>query len=236
MRMQVRPLPGLELGASRTMHWGGEGQDNSLGALGRALVGRDNGPDPSSDPGNQLAGFDVRYSRKIGSGHAAVYGQFVGEDEAGRMPSQWMGLAGFEWAPAREGAKSMRFFAEWADLVAGGITDDPHYGSAYRHHTYQQGYTNAGLPLGHAIGGDARLLSAGVVYDTGRLGALVVAHGGRAADTSQRFTPGARLAGLNAAASLELERGNRVGLGMWWWRAGAQRSSALQAWWHTQWR
>jgi hypothetical protein len=236
IRLQVRPLPGLEVGASRTMQWGGKGRDNSLKALGTALVGRDNGPDAASDPGNQLAGFDVRYSAPLGNGRAAVYGQFIGEDEAGMMPSQWIGLAGLEWAPARAGARSMRFFAEYADLVAGGMTNDPHYGSAYRHHTYREGYTNAGLPLGHAIGGDARLLSAGAVVDAGRLGGLVALHGGRAAETSQRFPPQARLAGLNAAASLQVDRGNRVGLAMWWWRAGSERSSALQAWWHTEWR
>jgi hypothetical protein len=236
MRVQVRPLPGLELGASRTMQWGGEGQDNGLDAFWSSIVGRDNGPDASSDPGNQLGGFDVRYSAGVGAGRAAVYGQLVGEDEAGRMPSQWMGLLGLEWAPARQGAGTVRFFTEFADVVAGSVTGDPHYGSAYRHHTFQAGYTNAGLPLGHAIGGDARLVSAGAVYDAGRMGALVMAHGGRATATSQRFAPDAHLEGFNAAALYEVDRNNRVGLSLWWWRAGADRSNALQAWWHAEWR
>jgi len=236
MRVQVRPLPGLEVGASRTMQWGGEGQDNGFDAFWNSLIGRDNGPDAASDPGNQLAGFDVRYSAPVGGGRAAVYGQFVGEDEAGLWPSQWMGLLGLEWAPARQAAWDVRLFAEFADVVAGSVTGDPHYGSAYRHHTYKAGYTNAGLPLGHAIGGDARLVSAGALYDAGRVGALVAAHGGRATETSQRFAPGAHLAGLNAAALYEVDRRNRVGLSMWWWRAGDDRSSALQAWWHTEWR
>jgi hypothetical protein len=160
----------------------------------------------------------------------------IGEDEAGMMPSQWIGQLGVEWAPARQSGRSVRFFAEWADLVAGGVTGDAHAGSAYRHHTYRQGYTNDGLPLGHAIGGDARLLSTGALYDGGRVAALLAVHGGRATATSQRFAPNARLAGLNASTSLELDRGNRVGLALWWWRAGDQRSSALQAWWHTAWR
>ena len=38
------------------------------------------------------------------------------------------------------------------------------------------------------------------------------------------------------AALYEVDRNNRVGLSLWWWRAGADRSNALQAWWHAEWR
>jgi hypothetical protein len=233
MRVQVRPLQGLELGVSRTMQWGGKGRDNGLRALVNALVGRDNGPTPDQDPGNQLAGFDGRYSFDVAGGSGALYGQFVGEDEAGLMPAQWLGQLGMEWATQGSG-RSVRVFGEYADLIAGHITGEPHYGSAYRHHAYQQGYTHGGLPLGHPVGGDARLASAGVIYDSGRLGTLVSLHAGRAAATSQRFAPEAKLAGVNAAATFELEPGSRVGVGLWLWRAGAGTSTAaVQAWWHT---
>jgi hypothetical protein len=236
MRLQIRPLPSLELGASRTLQWGGKGLDNSAGALANALVGRDNGQSANADPGNQLAGFDARYGIPVGGGHAAVYGQMVGEDEAGKMPSQWIAQLGLEWAPPRRGMHTWRLFAEASDLVAGEVTGDAHYGSTYRHHLYHQGYTNDGLPLGHAAGGDVRLLSAGALYDGGRVGGVLAAHGGKAAKTSQRFQPDASLAGLNAAAFVEFGRGSRIGLAAWWWRAGTERSSALQAWWHTAWR
>jgi hypothetical protein len=236
MRVQVQPLDGLELGASRAMQWGGKGRDNGLRSLVNALVGRDNGPTADLDPGNQLAGFDVRYGTQVLGGSGAVYGQFVGEDEAGLAPAQWLGLLGVEWATQRA-ATGMRFFAEYADVIAGHMTGDPHYGSAYRHHAYQLGYTHDGLPLGHAVGGDARLATVGMLLDAGRLGAMVMLHNGRAAPTSQRFAPNAKLEGLNAAASLELEGGNRVGVGLWWWRGGQDsRRAALQAWWHTAWQ
>jgi hypothetical protein len=235
MRVQVQPMAGLEIGASRTMQWGGSGRDNSLKALVTALVGRDNGPDPGEDPGNQLAGFDMRYGGALLGGHGALYGQFVGEDEAGLMPSQWLGLVGVEWA-GRSAGSDHRFFVEYADTIAGHIGGNPRYGHAYRHHTYLQGYTHDGLPLGHALGGDARLASAGLLHDGGRVAALLVLHAGRSAPTSQWLAPDARLAGLNAAASLQFDAHSRIGIGLWWWRAGSERSTALQAWWHTDWR
>jgi hypothetical protein len=235
MRVQLRPLRGLEIGASRTMQWAGAGRDRSLRTLWNSLIGRDNDSSAGEEPGNQLAGFDLRYTVALGVGHLGLYGQAIGEDEAGLMPSQWMAQIGADWA-VRFGARSLRVFVEGADLVAGDISGHPRPGSAYRNHIYRQGYTNDGLPLGHPVGGDAKLASVGALLDAGRAAALLMLHGGRATDASQRFTPGASLAGLNAAASLELDRANRIGLALWLWRAGGERSTALQAWWQTAWR
>jgi len=237
MRVQVRPLPGLEIGASRTMQWGGAGRDQSFGSLAAALVGRDNvdGDNRQSEPGNQLAGLDVRFSAPAGDAEWALYGQAVGEDEAGLMPSKLIVQAGAEWAMRWRGA-SLRFFAEGSDLIAGDAFGRSNPGTTYRHHIYRQGYTNRGLPLGHAAGGDVKLASLGALIDGGRMSFLMAAHRGRASDHAQRFAPGAALAGLNAAVSLDIERASRVGLSLWRWRAGDERSLALQAWWHTAWR
>ena len=68
-RVQIMPLPGLELGASRTIQWGGSGRPESLGSLWDAIVGDDNVDSPSgagTDPGNQLAGFDARWQLRFG--------------------------------------------------------------------------------------------------------------------------------------------------------------------------
>jgi hypothetical protein len=63
-RFQFMPLDGLELAISRTMQWGGSGRPESAGSLFRALIGEDNmdSGDTSSEPGNQLAGYDARYT------------------------------------------------------------------------------------------------------------------------------------------------------------------------------
>jgi hypothetical protein len=61
-------------------------------------------------------------------------------------------------------------------------------------------------------------------------------HAGRAQEAAQRFEPHARLEGASAAAGIDLDARNRAGLSLWWWRAGEQRSSAVQAWWRIVWR
>lgn len=237
MRMQVRPLPGLEIGASRTMQWGGTGRDESLRSFLSALVGRDNieSDDRSTEPGNQLGGLDIRYSTTLGSGEWALHAQAIGEDEAGMFPSKLIVQAGAEWA-TRWRASSLRLFIEGSDLIAGDAVGRLHPGTTYRHHIYAQGYTNRGLPLGHAAGGDVKLASLGALVDRGKISVLLAAHRGRASTQAQRFAPHATLAGLNAAASIELAEAGRIGLSLWHWRAGGDRSSAVQAWWHTAWR
>jgi len=139
MRLVVRPLPELELGASRTAQWGGEGRDNSWSAFWKAVTGRDNqDDDPNNQPGNQLGGFDARYSLDHWLSGVAVYGQMIGEDEAASLPSKYMYQAGASWRSTRAMA-----FVEWTDSTAG----IP--GVAYNHHIYTDGYRYRGRPLGH---------------------------------------------------------------------------------------
>jgi len=237
MRAQVRPLPGLEIGVSRAIQWGGAGRDQSLRSFLSALVGRDNveDGDRSSEPGNQLAGLDVRYSSRLPDGEWALYGQAIGEDEAGLLPSKLIAQAGAEWA-TRWHSADVRLFIEGSDLLAGDTFGGPHPGVTYRHHIYRQGYTVRGLPLGHPLGGDAKLASLGALVDRGPVSLLVTAHRGRASAQAQRFAPHAALTGLNAGASMDLAEAGRIGLSLWHWRAGADRSSAVQAWWQTAWR
>jgi hypothetical protein len=237
MRLQMRPLAGLEVGLSRTIQWGGEGRDTSLSSLGRALLGRDNEDvgDNSTEPGNQLAGVDLRYGGLMFGSEWALYAQVIGEDEAGGLPSGLIAQAGAEWGTQWDGT-SMRWFVEASNLVAGSVVGRPRPGKTYRHHIYQQGYTHRGLPLGHAAGGDVKLASVGVLIDRGTLSALVVAHHGRASEQAQLFAPDSVLAGLNASLSLAVGAQGRGGVSFWHWRAGSERSNALQAFWQMAWR
>lgn len=65
LRVTAQPLPYLELGASRMIQIGGEGQPDSLKAYWNAFIGKDNECNESGCVGdgnasNQLAGFDAR--------------------------------------------------------------------------------------------------------------------------------------------------------------------------------
>ncbi|TDJ32894.1 MAG: capsule assembly Wzi family protein, partial [Gammaproteobacteria bacterium] len=87
MRFNFRPIPSLEIGLSRTAQWCGEGRPCGLDIFIDLLLGKDNrgdaGIDQSNEPGNQLAGIDFRWSNRWFGRSNAIYGQAIGEDEAG---------------------------------------------------------------------------------------------------------------------------------------------------------
>lgn len=161
-RLTLRPLDGLEIGLTRMVQWGGKGRDQSLRSLLRVLGGRGtNAGDESfngSDPGNALAGFDLRASCPTGW-RCAGYVQAMGEDEADYMPSKYLGLYGVEtWsADGRH-----RWFAEYAEtgcrMPVGKAAD---LGCAYRNYAYAGGYTHGGRWMGAGVGPDSRLLTVG---------------------------------------------------------------------------
>ena len=237
-RFQFMPFDGLELAVSRTIQWGGSGRPESLGSLFRAVVGDDNtyvANDPN-EPGNQLAGFDARYTLRLGADRSlSVYGQAIGEDEAGALPSHYLGSAGADVAFAFRGA-SLRVFAEAADTSMEGAFGSPRLGAAYRHHIYTDGYSQLGRPLGHPAGGDVRLASAGVLVESGNWAATVIAHRGRAYRTAELYAPGARLSGANAEVSWRLDAASRIGVGLWHWNDGEARHTRGQLWWEVGFR
>jgi hypothetical protein len=101
MRFTFRPLPTLEIGLSRSAQWCGEGRPCDASTFFDLLLGRDNRGDddinPENEPGNQLAGYDFRWSPTIFGHRLAAYGQLIGEDEAGGFPSRYIGQFGVEW-------------------------------------------------------------------------------------------------------------------------------------------
>lgn len=242
MRALFAPVPGLEIGLARTMQWGGRGRDESGKSLANSLLGNDNvgfdGITAQNEPGNQLAGWDVRLLIDAATA-TAVYLQVVGEDEAGHLPSRNMLLAGLEsrW-PA--GGRTVRFFLEWADTLAGRLSHDPRPTAAYRHGVYRQGYTQQLLPLGYPAGGDMKLATAGWRYGGESWQGMLTASAGRAEPTAQFFAPG-RILGVNAALAWSLPApmqavaaggaASQVGLTAGWWSDRSERRRSLQLWW-----
>lgn len=165
MRAEIRPHPTLQLGASRTAQWCGSGRPCGLDTFWDLLVGKDNGADLSRQPGNQLAGFDARWSWPAGRVPLAVYGQAIGEDEAGFMPSKYLGLIGAEvWGANAAG--QWRAHVEYADTACDFVNSNPEFGCAYGHTIYSTGYRYRGRPLGHAMDADGRSLGLGVLWVT----------------------------------------------------------------------
>lgn len=149
-RLTAMPTDFLELGASRVLQWGGDGRPNSFGSFWDAIIGNDNTGDQYDDPGNQLGGFDFRLKLQPMLGMpTSLYGQMIGEDEAGYLPSKYAYLLGLEGHP-EWGSRTINWYIEAADTTNR---------SMYRHFIYQDGYYQQGFPLGHAAGGQAEVLS-----------------------------------------------------------------------------
>ena len=232
-RFPFMPLDGLEIALSRTMQWGGSGRSESPSSLLDAFLGRDNvdSRNASSEPGNQLAGYDARYTFRWGEGRSvSVYGQAIGEDEANHQPSHFLASMGVDLALPIEGA-AVRLFVERANTTANDAFGAAQFGSAYRHHIYTAGYTQLGDPLGHPIAGDARLTSAGVYLDGGAWAGVVMLHRGSAYATAQRWPGGGKLAGANAEASWQVAPDSRLGVSLTYWKDPLQTQARAQLWW-----
>lgn len=158
LRLTAQPTTYLELGASRAIQWGGEGRPESLSSLWDAFVGnKDNGGTGEPDPSNQIAGFDARVNlQSLVELPMGIYGQYVGEDEAGGLPSKKMYLAGLDYSSSY---KNMPYqvYTEWADTRTNGKA----LGVSYNHSTYKGGFYQHGYPLAHAMGGDGQMISVG---------------------------------------------------------------------------
>ena len=165
MRFESRPLPSLQIAASRSAQWCGEGRPCDLSTFGDLLLGNDNDQALEDQPGNQLAGFDVRWSWPGGRVPLALYAQAIGEDEAGFMPSKYLGLFGVEtW-----GELGQPFLAGTCRVRRHRLRfsqSPPEFGCAYTNVIYTSGYRYRGRALGHTIDADGESVGAGCCWSS----------------------------------------------------------------------
>lgn len=164
-RVAFRPARGLEIGLSRTAQWCGEGRPCGLRSFWDMLTGNDNsGADDDlereQEPGNQLAGVDLRYAGSLADRPVAIYGQFIGEDEAGGLPSRFLGQLGVEtWGELGRDGAGYRLSLEYADTACDFPGGERGFNCAYGNSLYPSGYRYRGRALGHPMDGDGRMLS-----------------------------------------------------------------------------
>lgn len=167
MRFNFRPLNSLEIGLSRAAQWCGEGRPCNAGVFADLLLGRDNrgeaGIDADAEPGNQMAGLDFRWSHTSLGWPTALYGQFIGEDEAGGFPSRYIGQIGVEMNGRWGAETSWRGFVEFAGTACQFHESSVIFDCAYNHTVYRSGYRYRGRSIGHGADNDAELVSAGLV-------------------------------------------------------------------------
>lgn len=176
-RVNFKPRPWLEFGLSRTAQFCGDGRPCDFDTFVDLLFGRDNRSDSLSEedePGNQMAGYDVRMRSPWPALPLAIYTQWIGEDEAGGFPSKFLGLAGAEvWGSSRFGGWRLR--GEFADTACTFTREEPDFNCAYRNTLYPQGYTYRGRVIGHSMDNDGRMYSLGgtLVRPSGNLVSFV---------------------------------------------------------------
>jgi hypothetical protein len=167
-RVNFRPARWLEVGLSRTAQWCGGDRHCGWDTFTDMLLGKDNQEADGTtnlQPGNQMAGYDLRLSSPWRALPAALYSQLIGEDEAGGLPSKFIWLMGAEtWM--RTGGGNLRLHAEFADTACEFSREQPQFDCAYRNSIYPQGYTYRGQIIGHSIDNDSRQYSVGALLTT----------------------------------------------------------------------
>jgi hypothetical protein len=145
LRLNVRPSPLLELGASRVIMFGGRGLPH-VGVFDYARMFLMKSEQATN---NQIAGLDGSLLVPLGKNpllrSVKLYADAAGEDEAGAMPSKWSFLLGARLCDIlRTGRTDLR--VEYADT----------HRVLYRHTVYASGYTYEDRFIGHDMGPDAQ--------------------------------------------------------------------------------
>jgi hypothetical protein len=152
MRIALRPNRYLEIGATRAMHFGGEGRSNGFDAWWDAFRGAE---DDVPNVRNQLGGFDATLTLPFKAMPVQLYVEAAGEDQSrGKgiefipMPEKWSALGGI-FFPALFGNPDFDFRIEYADNH---FNNEGYiwYTHSYSPHEYK------GRILGHPMGTDAR--------------------------------------------------------------------------------
>ena len=146
MRAVLSPIEGLEYELVQTSQWGGKGHSTGISALGAALAFDTNGNSNSNI--NKMAGFGISYKiPKIIP--LRIYGQVIGEDEAGNLPSCYAYLAGLEWTNTK--IKYPTIVGIEAIDTRINTTKNGYCGPNTMYHNNTYDYTNYGKTMGAAI-------------------------------------------------------------------------------------
>jgi len=159
-RVNFKPRPWVEFGLTRTAQWCGGGRPCDWGTFVDMVFGHDNqttnGAPSEQQPGNQMAGYDMRLRSPWRALPMAFYTQWIGEDEAGGLPAKFIGQFGLEtWGKSPLGDWRLR--AEYDDTACNFTRAEPDFGCAYRNEIYPQGYAYRGRIIGSSLDNDSRL-------------------------------------------------------------------------------
>jgi hypothetical protein len=158
-RVNFKPRPWLEFGLTRTAQWCGGDRPCDWNTFTDMVFGNDNqtdgGTSSEQQPGNQMAGYDMRLRSPWRELPLVFYTQWIGEDEAGGLPSKFIAQFGLEtWGGV--GSASWRVRAEYTDTACNFSRQVPEFNCAYRNSIYPQGYSYRHRIIGDSMDNDSR--------------------------------------------------------------------------------
>lgn len=174
MRFTFQPLPILELGVTRSAQFCGQNAAGTrpscdLATIRRMVLGEDNfgyhGTTIQNEPGNQMAGFDVRITSPFRLLPVAIYSQMIAEDSGtGLIPNRWLAQFGGEsWHYLANGGV-VRAQLEYMNTDAKWYAPAANADWAYRQHTFFAGYRYKGENIGSPTDADSETWGLRVAY------------------------------------------------------------------------
>ena len=153
-RINIYPNNRFQLSFIRLAQFGGDNRPQDAKTILNMLIGRDNTSQNLSfkdQPGNQLAGIDFKFKpRKLKN--IEIYGQSIGEDEAGMFPSRKFHLLGTKIYLNNQTVPSSISF-DYYDTFSG----IKNY--TYNHGLYKDGLRHYKKPIGAAVDADSKELA-----------------------------------------------------------------------------
>jgi len=150
LRVNIKPHPWVELGASRVVMFGGHGQPGlHIFDYAKPFLALS-----EEAANNQLAGFDASVLIPLPKNgllrSIKLYADAAGEDEAGFLPTKWGDLLGIQFNDIFKTGRT-DFRIEYADDIVPGSPN-----VFYTHSLYRSGYTYEGRVIGHHMGTESR--------------------------------------------------------------------------------
>lgn len=160
-RAAARPMQGLEVAIERTAMLCGQGRSCTLSDFWRMWTGHDNAGEnvnPANEPGDQLAGWSLRWASPVLHYPYALFWQHTGESIDNKIPRPYRAfdVYGAEiWGDLRGGG-SWRFDLESANTLCGGTYNgEKVWDCAYNNGIYNgSGYRYKGRVMGSSMDGD----------------------------------------------------------------------------------
>lgn len=165
IRVSLQPIDRLDISFSRAIQTCGQGRSCGFSNWTDALIGlgdRDN-TGTTDEPGNQIAGADIRYSGVIGSMTYGLYAETIAEDENQPIVDKYSLSVGATLGGYWQSQQlQWQLRTEAADTKAGnifGLGGDPLNNVTFSNFIFTDGFEFLDRTIGHTLSTDSTLIT-----------------------------------------------------------------------------